>query len=237
MRSELQSEGELPVPRIGSRAGDLAEGSVVRVGIRSPEVRMVPGVVAFGAELRRDALRHGEVFDRRKIPSRAAIAADAAQQQRERADVVVQTLAVIPIEAGLRVEPTFHATFAVPPKNADARVSLTAIVTDHRGNETTTGHEVIFERVDDATIPTAAWITPLDGAALPANVADWTATLRVRATDDVKVTAVRFESTALSAPITLTAPTGGSTDIFETSASLVMPASPRKGQPASSFRS
>lgn len=118
---------------------------------------------------------------------------------------------------------TFRHQYAVPPKNADTRATVTVVVTDGRGNETSESHEVVFERVDDATIPAAAWITPLDGAALPANLAGWTTTLRLRASDDVKVTAVRFESDVLAAPITLTDPVSGTTDVYEASALLTMP--------------
>jgi hypothetical protein len=112
----------------------------------------------------------------------------------------------------------FRHTVVVPPKNADTRVPITVTLFDHRGNSVSETHEVIYERVDDSTVPTAAWITPLDGAALPSNQPGWLATLRIQASDDVKVTSVRFESTALAAPITLTAPTAG--DVFEAKAAL-----------------
>lgn len=114
--------------------------------------------------------------------------------------------------------PPFQHTVVVPPKNADTRVPIVVTVFDHRNNSSSATHEVIYERVDDSTVPTAAWITPLDGAALPSNQPGWLATLRVQATDDVKVTSVRFESSALAAPITLTSPTSG--DLFEAKAEL-----------------
>ncbi|MEO8378096.1 MAG: Ig-like domain-containing protein, partial [Acidobacteriota bacterium] len=119
---------------------------------------------------------------------------------------------------------TFRKDVSVPPKNADTRVPIGITVYDQRGNAVSETHEVIYERVDDSTLPVAAWITPLDGAALPSNQSGWQATLRVQATDDVKVTAVRFSSSALAAPVEVTAPKSGTTDVFETKAVLTMPA-------------
>ena len=119
---------------------------------------------------------------------------------------------------------TFRKTVAVPPKNADTRIAIVVRAFDHRNNSVAETHEVIYERVDDATLPEAAWLSPLDGATLPSNVAGWLATLRVQATDDVKVTSVRFESTALAAPIVVTSPKSGAANMFETKAALTMPA-------------
>ncbi|HEX6084063.1 MAG TPA: Ig-like domain-containing protein, partial [Thermoanaerobaculia bacterium] len=119
---------------------------------------------------------------------------------------------------------TFRKDVSVPPKNADTRVPITVTAYDHRGNTFTETREVIYERVDDASLPRAAWITPLDGAVLPSNQAGWLTTLRVRASDDVKVTRVRFESTALAAPIDLTAPVSG--DLFEAQAALTLADAP-----------
>lgn len=121
---------------------------------------------------------------------------------------------------------TFRKDVSVPPKNADTRVPVIVTAYDQRGNLVTETHEVIYERVDDATLPRAAWVTPLDGAALPSNVSGWQTTLRVQATDDVLVTSVRFESSALAAPIELTSPKNGTTDIYETQATLTFPAAP-----------
>jgi Bacterial Ig-like domain/Carboxypeptidase regulatory-like domain len=123
--------------------------------------------------------------------------------------------------AGIR---TYRKDIVVPPRNADTRVTISATVTDHRDNSATSSADVVYERVDDATLPRAAWITPLDGAALPAGQAGWLTTLRVEASDDTKVTAVRFESPALAAPVTVTTPKAGTTDVFETKAALAMTA-------------
>jgi Bacterial Ig-like domain/F5/8 type C domain len=119
---------------------------------------------------------------------------------------------------------TFKKTITVPPKNADTRIPIVVTAYDNRNNVTTQTREVIYDRLDDETLPKAAWLTPLDGAALPSDLANWQTTLRVRATDNVKVTGVRFESSALAAPITVTAPKSGTTDIFEAKAVLTMPA-------------
>ncbi|HUR79641.1 MAG TPA: Ig-like domain-containing protein, partial [Thermoanaerobaculia bacterium] len=120
---------------------------------------------------------------------------------------------------------TFRKTVSVPPKNADTRVPIVVTINDQRNNAVTETHEVIYERVDDSTLPRAAWITPLDGAVLPSNQSGWLTTLRVRAGDDVKVTRVRFESSALAAPIELTAPASGS-DVYETRAALIFGTAP-----------
>jgi len=117
---------------------------------------------------------------------------------------------------------TFRKDVTVPPKNADTRVPVVVTAFDHRGNAVTETHDVIYERVDDSSLPRAAWVTPVDGAVLPSNQAGWLTTLRVRASDDVKVTRVRFESPSLAAPIDLTAPTEGA-DIFASRVALGFP--------------
>ncbi|HEY6211812.1 MAG TPA: Ig-like domain-containing protein, partial [Vicinamibacterales bacterium] len=119
---------------------------------------------------------------------------------------------------------TFTKSILVPPKNADTRVAIVVTAFDRRNNSISETHEVIYDRRDDSTLPKAAWLTPLDGAALPANQPSWLATLRVRATDDSKVTSVRFESSALASPITLENPKSGTTDIFEATTALAIPA-------------
>jgi hypothetical protein len=119
---------------------------------------------------------------------------------------------------------TFRHTITVPPKNADTRMAVIATAYDQRGNTVSETREVIYERVDDATLPVAAWITPVDGAALPSNESGWLTTLRIKATDDVKVTSVRFESEAMAAPVTLSAPKSG--DVWEARVALTMPAAP-----------
>jgi hypothetical protein len=117
----------------------------------------------------------------------------------------------------------FRATVSVLPRNADTRIPIVVTATDVRGNTRSETRDVIYERVDDERVPAAAWLTPLDGAALPSNQSGWLTTLRIRATDDQRVTSVRFESSALAAPITLTDPKSGTTDIFEAKAALAMP--------------
>ncbi|HEX7831273.1 MAG TPA: discoidin domain-containing protein [Thermoanaerobaculia bacterium] len=123
---------------------------------------------------------------------------------------------------------TYRYTFNTPPKNADTRVTLRVTATDNRNNVTVASTDVIWERVDDENVPVAEWVTPLDGAILPTNLSNWQTTLRIRATDETKVTSVRFDSTALAAPVTVTLPKSGTTDIFETKAALNFPAN---GQP------
>jgi len=119
---------------------------------------------------------------------------------------------------------TYKHTAKVPAKNADTRIAIVAKTYDNRDNLTTSATEVIYERVDDATIPQAEWITPLDRAAMPFGISGWQATLRIRATDDSQVTSVELQSPQLAAPITLTTPKSGTTDIFEAKATFTLPA-------------
>ncbi|HYO78098.1 MAG TPA: Ig-like domain-containing protein, partial [Thermoanaerobaculia bacterium] len=137
--------------------------------------------------------------------------------------VFASTTGIVDAATGIT---TFRHTVSVPPRNADTRVTIVATAYDHRDNPVSETREVIYERIDDETLPVAAWITPLDGAALPSNEAGWLTTLRIKATDNVKVTSVRFESTALAAPVTLTAPKSGTTDIYEAKVALTMPNEP-----------
>ncbi|HET8798223.1 MAG TPA: Ig-like domain-containing protein, partial [Thermoanaerobaculia bacterium] len=126
-------------------------------------------------------------------------------------------------DAATRVT-TFRATVSVQPKKVDTRIPIVVTAWDARGNQRRESFDVIYERVEDAEIPDAAWLTPLDGAALPSNQTGWLTTLRIRATDNQRVTSVKFESTALAAPIEVTAPKSGTSDIFEAKAALTMPA-------------
>ncbi|MFL6246089.1 MAG: Ig-like domain-containing protein [Thermoanaerobaculia bacterium] len=120
---------------------------------------------------------------------------------------------------------TYRKTVLVPPKNADTRVHTVAKVYDYRNNVTEAAVDVIWERVDDPTVPAAYWITPLDGAALPTGLAGWTTTLRVQATDNVLVTQVKFESSALAAPVIATKKSG-TTDQWESKVTLNMGSDP-----------
>ncbi|MFL6248500.1 MAG: Ig-like domain-containing protein, partial [Thermoanaerobaculia bacterium] len=111
---------------------------------------------------------------------------------------------------------TFRRNVTVPPKNAETRVHTTATVTDLRGNIGEGFTDIIWDRVDDETVPFVEWITPLDGAALPKGQTTWETTLRVRATDNVKVTSVTFVSSVIpNGSVSVTTPKSGTTDIFE----------------------
>ena len=118
---------------------------------------------------------------------------------------------------------TFTTSVAVPPKNADTRIHIIATAYDFRDNNIAQTTDVIYDSVNDAEIPKAVWITPLDGAALPTNQTNWQTTLRVRATDNVKITQVKFESAQLTTPVTVLNPKSGTTDIFEAKATLNLP--------------
>ncbi|HVR38489.1 MAG TPA: Ig-like domain-containing protein, partial [Thermoanaerobaculia bacterium] len=122
---------------------------------------------------------------------------------------------------------TFRKTVTVPPKNAETRVHTVATFTDLRGNSNEASTDIIWDRVDDANIPTGEWITPLDGAALPKAQTSWQTKLRIRATDDVKVTSVTFVSSAIpNGSVSVTTPKSGTTDVFEASVQLTVPDAP-----------
>ena len=120
---------------------------------------------------------------------------------------------------------TYRSTVHVPPKNADTRIAIVARAYDNRDNVATTTSEVVYERHDDANVPQAAWVTPLDQAAIPFGINGWQTTLRIRATDESQVTSVDFASDAFAAPVAaITTPKSGTTDIFETKATFNLPA-------------
>ncbi|HXA17287.1 MAG TPA: Ig-like domain-containing protein [Thermoanaerobaculia bacterium] len=116
---------------------------------------------------------------------------------------------------------TFSATGQIVAKNADTRIHIVATAYDYHGNTTPVSADVIFQSVNDGTIPVAQWLTPLDGAALPANT-PVSLTLRVHAIDNIKVEKVVFTSPAFPTQ-TLTAPTG-SGDLYEQVVSFTTPA-------------
>ncbi|MFP5247000.1 MAG: hypothetical protein ACLGH0_09940, partial [Thermoanaerobaculia bacterium] len=120
---------------------------------------------------------------------------------------------------------TYKYNVTVPPKNADTRVRTIVRAYDYRNNVTEDAVELIWERVEDPTVPTAYWITPLDNAALPIGITGWQTVLRVQATDNVQVTAVKFESTAFSGPVPATKKSG-TTDQWEAKLAIAMPSEP-----------
>jgi hypothetical protein len=107
---------------------------------------------------------------------------------------------------------TFSANGLIVAKNADTRIHIAASAYDFHGNTTPVSADVIFQSVNDGTLPVAQWLTPLDLAALPAKT-PVALTLRVHAIDNVKVEKVVFASSAFATQ-TLTAPTS-SGDIYE----------------------
>jgi hypothetical protein len=118
---------------------------------------------------------------------------------------------------------TFTTNGKITAKNADTRVRITATAFDYHGNSTPVTADVIYESVNDGTLPVAQWISPLDGAALPAGT-DVTLKLQLHATDDVHVDKVAFTSSAFSStPAPLTAPTRGG-NIYEQTVTFKTPA-------------
>ena len=118
---------------------------------------------------------------------------------------------------------TFTDVVTFGPHNADTRSTISITVYDYADNAAASSLDVIYDAVNDSDIPKGAWISPLDGAALPKNDA-WTTTFRVWATDNLAVTSVTFNSTALAAPITVN-PTQGSI-YFTTAATLKLQDTP-----------
>ncbi|HWS72400.1 MAG TPA: hypothetical protein VN605_09810, partial [Thermoanaerobaculia bacterium] len=111
---------------------------------------------------------------------------------------------------------TFTVNATVPRRNADTRVAVVATAFDHAGNSSSQTNEIVFRAVADPSVPKAAWITPLDGAALPLGQNGWQTTLRLRATGNL--TEIVFSSDALAAPVTL--PATASQSLYETKVTL-----------------
>jgi hypothetical protein len=87
---------------------------------------------------------------------------------------------------------TFFTDVDVTAKNVDTRIHITATAYDYDGNHAAQTADVIYDSVNDGTAPLVWWLTPLDGAAVvKGNV---TLTLRIRATDDIHVDSVTFDS-------------------------------------------
>ena len=108
---------------------------------------------------------------------------------------------------------TFTATGLIAAKNADTRIHIVATAYDYHGNTTPASADVIFRSVNDGTLPVAQWVTPVDGGALPADT-NVSLTLRVHATDDVRVEKVAFTGSAFTAPGVLTSPSKAG-DLYE----------------------
>lgn len=120
---------------------------------------------------------------------------------------------------------TFTTTARATAKVADTRVRILATALDLHGNKASAATEVIYKSVNDGSIPVAQWLTPLDGAALPAGQAV-TVTLRVRATDDRGIVSVGFSSPAFAVqPDAVTTANAGN-DTFERVVTFTPPAGP-----------
>ena len=113
----------------------------------------------------------------------------------------------------------------VPAKNNDTRIHIVATAYDYHGNLATQTNDVVYEGVNDVTIPKASWISPLDGAALPAGDSAFSAKLRIKATDDFPSSLkVVFSSPVIAnSPVTATR-VSGTADVFEAPVTLNMPA-------------
>ncbi len=123
---------------------------------------------------------------------------------------------------------SFTATGLIAAKNTDTRIHVVVTAYDYHGNATPASVDVIFQGVNDGTLPVAQWLTPLDGGALPAD-STVSLTLRVHATDDVRVEKVAFTSSAFAAPPVLTSPSKAG-DLYE---QVVTFTTPHAGTPVS----
>jgi hypothetical protein len=117
------------------------------------------------------------------------------------------------------------ASINVPAKNNDTRIHIVATAYDYHGNSAAQTVDVVYEGVNDVTIPKGSWLTPVDGAALPSDQSATTVTLRVRATDDYPDTLhVSFASPQLANSPVAASRKSGTTDVFEAIASMTTPA-------------
>jgi len=116
---------------------------------------------------------------------------------------------------------TFTKSIIVPARNADTRTHITAVAYDVVGLSTTAAADVIYDKVNDPSIPQAWWVTPLDGAAIPLDQTNWKTTLRVKAVGNI--VSVTFSGSALAAPVVLNSPKSGTTDTYETQQILTLP--------------
>jgi Bacterial Ig-like domain/F5/8 type C domain len=147
-----------------------------------------------------------------------------------RTTIAIGSNAPVPITAGAAGSTldaatgiwTFRTSITVPRRNADTRTRIAVTVLDNRDNAASATTDVVYDRVDDPAVPTAAWLTPLDGAALPIGQSGWLTTLRITATGNVAQ--VSFTSSAMASPVVLTSPKGGTADVYEARVPLNMPA-------------
>jgi hypothetical protein len=121
----------------------------------------------------------------------------------------------------------FTTAATVTKKNVDTRIHITATAYDYDGNTEQQVVDVIYKSVGITNVPKAAWITPLDGAALVAGETNLPLKLRIRATAEPAgyKPAVHFTSDAfVTAPPALPGPTSGN-DIYEQTVNVNVPAS------------
>ncbi|HXI13364.1 MAG TPA: carboxypeptidase regulatory-like domain-containing protein, partial [Thermoanaerobaculia bacterium] len=133
-----------------------------------------------------------------------------------------QTIVVPAASATAGTEPgSFKFTTAeitTPAKNLDTRVAIVVTAADYRGNLTSRTAEVIYAGVNDPSVPRATWACPLEHAIWPASQPAFRATLRVRATDDIAITGVKFRVPGVTEPIA--GVRAGATDIYEATVTI-----------------
>ena len=80
-------------------------------------------------------------------------------------------------------------TITVQSHNNDAAIAINARASDFAGNSSSASTSVTYFGIHDPNAPTVAWIAPLHDAAWPANVTNFTATLRLFASSPLPLTA------------------------------------------------
>jgi hypothetical protein len=117
---------------------------------------------------------------------------------------------------------TFFTDVDVTAKNVDTRIHIAATAFDYDGNHTAQTADVIYDSVNDGTAPVVWWLTPLDGAAVAKG--NMTLTLRIRATDDIHVDSVTFDSPLFASVTADRLNNDPTSDIFEKSVTFDTPA-------------
>jgi Bacterial Ig-like domain/F5/8 type C domain len=107
-------------------------------------------------------------------------------------------------------------------RNVDTRIPIIFRAIDYHGNITTKTFDVVYIGVNDPTAPKGTWLCPIDRAVIPASQTAYGLSLKVRAQDDVSVTAVKFRIPGLAEPVA--ASRIGTSDDFEVLATFDTPA-------------
>ncbi|HEX6176899.1 MAG TPA: Ig-like domain-containing protein, partial [Thermoanaerobaculia bacterium] len=109
----------------------------------------------------------------------------------------------------------------VPAKNVDTTVAITVTAKDYGNNVISRSTEVIYIGVNDPSVPRGAFLCPIDGAVYPAG-ASGSLKLQISATDDIAVTAVKFNVPGIAEPVPATRV--GTSSVYEATVTVTLPA-------------